>query len=91
MATVNMDRLLEAAGPLATGYVTQASRALNGAALSQTGAAERERLLMVPNQRHGYGPDTAYIMRRRWDYLVKNLLGAEPPKEYEMGGRRPIS
>jgi dipeptidyl aminopeptidase/acylaminoacyl peptidase len=48
-------------------------------------------LLMVPNQRHGYGPDTAYIMRRRWDYLVKNLLGAEPPREFEMGGRRPIS
>lgn len=48
-------------------------------------------LLMVPNQRHGYGPDTAYIMRRRWDYFVKNLLGAEPPKEFKMGGRRPIS
>jgi hypothetical protein len=22
------------------------------------------------------------MMRRRWDYFVKNLLGAEPPKEY---------
>jgi dipeptidyl-peptidase-4 len=29
-------------------------------------------------------------MRRRWDYFVKNLLGAEPPREYEMG-RKPIS
>ena len=24
------------------------------------------------------------MMRRRWDYFVKNLLGAEPPKEYEI-------
>jgi hypothetical protein len=24
------------------------------------------------------------MMRRRWDYFVKNLLGAEPPKEYEL-------
>jgi hypothetical protein len=24
-------------------------------------------------------------MRRRWDYFVKNLLGAEPPKEYTIG------
>ena len=47
-------------------------------------------LLMLPNQRHGYGPDNAYATRRRWDYFVKNLLGAEPPKEYRMqesGGR----
>jgi hypothetical protein len=24
------------------------------------------------------------MMRRRWDYFVKNLLGATPPKEYEI-------
>jgi len=24
------------------------------------------------------------MMRRRWDYFVKWLLGAEPPKEYMM-------
>jgi len=24
------------------------------------------------------------MMRRRWDYFVKWLLGAEPPKEYEI-------
>ena len=24
------------------------------------------------------------MMRRRWDYFVRNLLGAEPPKEYEL-------
>ena len=42
-------------------------------------------LLMIPFARHGYGQDTNYAMRRRWDYFVKNLLGAEPPKEYQLG------
>ena len=41
-------------------------------------------LLMLPNQAHGYGSMSAYMMRRRWDYFVKNLMGAEPPKEYEI-------
>ncbi|MEP6992692.1 MAG: prolyl oligopeptidase family serine peptidase, partial [bacterium] len=41
-------------------------------------------LLMLPNQAHGYGAMSSYMMRRRWDYFVKNLMGAEPPKEYEM-------
>jgi dienelactone hydrolase len=40
-------------------------------------------LLMLPNRAHGYGVDTNYSTRRRWDYFVRNLLGAEPPKEYE--------
>lgn len=25
-----------------------------------------------------------YMMRRRWDYFVRYLKGAEPPKEYEL-------
>ena len=48
-------------------------------------------LLMLPNQAHGYGSESNYMMRRRWDYFVKWLLGAEPPREYELrtpaGGR----
>jgi dipeptidyl aminopeptidase/acylaminoacyl peptidase len=40
-------------------------------------------LIMLPNRNHGFGNE-AYMVRRRWDYFVKNLLGAEPPKEYEM-------
>jgi hypothetical protein len=24
------------------------------------------------------------MVRRRWDYFVKNLLGAEPPQGYEL-------
>ena len=41
-------------------------------------------LLMLPNQAHGYGTMSNYMTRRRWDYFVRHLLGAEPPKEYEL-------
>jgi dipeptidyl aminopeptidase/acylaminoacyl peptidase len=40
--------------------------------------------IIIPNARHGYGAASNYIMRRRWDYFVRNLMGAEPPKEYEV-------
>jgi dipeptidyl-peptidase-4 len=40
-------------------------------------------LLMLPNRGHGFGNEP-YMVRRRWDYFVRNLLGAEPPHEYEM-------
>jgi dipeptidyl aminopeptidase/acylaminoacyl peptidase len=39
-------------------------------------------LVVFPNSPHGYGPFAPYMMRRRWDYFVKNLLGVDPPKEY---------
>jgi dipeptidyl aminopeptidase/acylaminoacyl peptidase len=39
-------------------------------------------VLPFPNRRHGFGNEP-YMMRRRWDYFVKHLLGAEPPKEFE--------
>jgi dipeptidyl aminopeptidase/acylaminoacyl peptidase len=42
-------------------------------------------MLMLPHARHGYGVDNNYVRRRRWDYWVRNLLGAEPPKEYQIG------
>jgi dipeptidyl aminopeptidase/acylaminoacyl peptidase len=41
-------------------------------------------LLMLPNQAHGYGDASAYMMRRRWDYFVTWLMGATPPHEYSM-------
>jgi dipeptidyl aminopeptidase/acylaminoacyl peptidase len=44
-------------------------------------------MLMLPNQAHGYGSMSNYMMRRRWDYFVKYLMGAEPPKEYEIKDR----
>jgi dipeptidyl aminopeptidase/acylaminoacyl peptidase len=40
-------------------------------------------LLMYPGGDHtviGRG----YYLRRHWDYMVRNLLGAEPPREYEL-------
>jgi selenocysteine lyase/cysteine desulfurase len=44
-------------------------------------------LLLLPNRTHGFGNE-AYMVRRRWDYFVRNLLGAEPPKEYQIGAGR---
>jgi len=50
-------------------------------------------MLLVPNSGHGYTP-ASYVMRRRWDYFVKYLLDAEPPRDYVIpsppaaGGRR---
>ncbi len=46
-------------------------------------------LLMIPNAGHGFGAASNYMMRRRWDYFVQHLLGAEPPKNYEIG--RPVT
>ncbi|HMH84649.1 MAG TPA: DPP IV N-terminal domain-containing protein [Gemmatimonadaceae bacterium] len=43
-------------------------------------------LILLPNRAHGFGNEP-YMVRRRWDYFVKNLLGAEPPKEYQLGTR----
>jgi dipeptidyl aminopeptidase/acylaminoacyl peptidase len=43
-------------------------------------------LVVFPNSAHGFGAYSPYMMRRRWDYFVKNLLNAEPPKEYELKG-----
>jgi dipeptidyl aminopeptidase/acylaminoacyl peptidase len=40
-------------------------------------------LLLLPNRRHGYAGDT-YVIRRRWDYFVRHLMGAEPPQGYEL-------
>ena len=40
-------------------------------------------LLMLPNRNHGFGGED-YMVRRRWDYFVKNLMGAEPPHEFQM-------
>lgn len=37
-------------------------------------------LLILPNVNHM--ALTPYFTRKKWDYFVKHLLGAEPPKEY---------
>jgi len=41
-------------------------------------------LLLLPNMHHGYAEDGPYVMRRRWDYFVRNLAGGVPPVEYKM-------
>ena len=41
-------------------------------------------LVMLPNQEHGYGSASNYMTRRRWDYFVRYLKGAEPPREYRL-------
>ncbi|MBS1731384.1 MAG: DPP IV N-terminal domain-containing protein [Bacteroidetes bacterium] len=41
-------------------------------------------LIIFPSSRHGYGMYSLYMMRRRWDYFVQNLMGATPPKEFEI-------
>jgi dipeptidyl aminopeptidase/acylaminoacyl peptidase len=39
-------------------------------------------LLLLPNRRHGFAGER-YMVRRRWDYFVRYLMGAEPPQGYE--------
>ncbi|MBI2073928.1 MAG: DPP IV N-terminal domain-containing protein [Gemmatimonadetes bacterium] len=39
--------------------------------------------ILFPNRRHGFGNEP-YMVRRRWDYFVRHLMGAEPPQEYRM-------
>lgn len=40
-------------------------------------------LLLLPNRGHGFGNEP-YMVRRRWDYFVRYLAGAEPPSEYKL-------
>jgi len=40
-------------------------------------------MLILPNLNHGAGGDPYYI-RRRWNYFVEHLLGAEPPENYRV-------
>jgi dipeptidyl aminopeptidase/acylaminoacyl peptidase len=41
-------------------------------------------LLLLPNQHHGYGAASLYMMRRRWDYFIRYLQNGEPPHEFEL-------
>ena len=38
-------------------------------------------MLMLPNRGHGFARES-YMVRKRWDYFVKHLMGATPPKEF---------
>ena len=42
-------------------------------------------MLFVPNMFHGEsGEHASYLVRRRWDYFVQNLLGVIPPSNFEL-------
>ncbi|MBX2871601.1 MAG: S9 family peptidase [Saprospiraceae bacterium] len=45
-------------------------------------------LIIFPNARHGFGADSYYMTRRRWDYFVQHLKGMKPPKEYKIEYKR---
>jgi dipeptidyl-peptidase 4 len=39
-------------------------------------------LVIAPDRAHGL--NEPYFIRRRWDYFVRHLMGAEPPANYEI-------
>ena len=39
-------------------------------------------LMIYPNQDH-FLNNSNYFIRKRWDYFVEHLLGAQPIKEYQ--------
>ncbi|WP_275107053.1 S9 family peptidase [Nocardia arthritidis] len=41
-------------------------------------------LLLVPGAGHVIVHRAAYVQRRKWDFFVRHLLGAEPPAEYRL-------
>jgi len=45
-------------------------------------------LVIFPSARHSFSKFKPYMMRRRWDYFVRHLLQAEPPKEYELKAKQ---
>jgi dipeptidyl-peptidase 4 len=44
-------------------------------------------LIMLPNRNHGFGNEP-YMVRRRWDYFVRYLMGGQPPQGYELHAQR---
>jgi dipeptidyl aminopeptidase/acylaminoacyl peptidase len=40
-------------------------------------------MVIIPDAGHR---ETPYMVKRRWDYFVKWLLGSEPPRDYRMTG-----
>jgi dipeptidyl-peptidase-4 len=45
-------------------------------------------LIMLPNRNHGFGNEP-YMVRRRWDYFVRYLMGGQPPQGYELHAPHP--
>lgn len=64
-------------------YPAEAARMVN----ALVAANKSFELVYMPNRSHGFSHE-AYFRRRRWDFFVRNLLGAEPPADYQIGGTR---
>ena len=45
-------------------------------------------LLVMPNRNHGFAADP-YMIRRTWDYFVRNLMGVTPPDGYLLKAATP--
>ncbi len=45
-------------------------------------------LIYMPNRSHAFSAEP-YFIRRTWDFFVRNLLGAEPPKDYRFSSEAP--
>jgi dipeptidyl-peptidase 4 len=43
-------------------------------------------LLVIPNADHTAYFTSPYLIRRKWDYFVRHLMGAEPPLNYSISG-----
>ena len=46
-------------------------------------------LLIVPNAGHGTVMRRGYPLRRAWDFMIRNLMGATPPEGYDMSPPAP--
>ncbi|MFT7588878.1 MAG: hypothetical protein ACI959_001091, partial [Limisphaerales bacterium] len=45
-------------------------------------------LLILPSQKHGFKDEhLAYFRKKRWNYFVEHLLGAEPIWEFDVDGK----
>jgi dipeptidyl aminopeptidase/acylaminoacyl peptidase len=48
-------------------------------------AADKDfELLVVPSSDHAFVGYDHYLNRRRWDFLVRHLMGAEPPADFRL-------
>ncbi len=44
-------------------------------------------MVIFPNENHSSLYNNKFFTRKRWDYFTKNLIGVEPPSNYEIGLR----
>ncbi len=71
-------------GPVGDGAFAREPSPTVGAAGALIKANKDFDLLIVPNVGHGTAIAPGYGLRRAWDYLVRNLMGATPPVEYNL-------